>query len=61
LPAVQSVSTVQLPAHAFAPHVYGAHETSCSFGHEPAPSQAAATTATSELHEGARQLVVPSG
>jgi hypothetical protein len=55
------VSIVQLPAHAFAPQVYGSHETSCSAGHEPALSHDAAMTATPELHDGARQVVLLPG
>jgi hypothetical protein len=58
---VQSVSTVQLPAQIVAAQMYGAQATSCSFGQLPAPSQDAAMTATPELHDGARQVVLLSG
>jgi len=57
LPAVQSASTVQLPAQVVAPQVNGAQVTSCSAGHEPAPLHDAAATATPEVHEGLRQVV----
>jgi len=55
------VSTAQLPAHALGPQVYGAHDTSCSAGHEPAASHDAASTATPELQEGLRQVVLAPG
>jgi len=57
LPVVQSVSTVQLPAQVVGPQVKGAQLTSCSAGHEPAPSQDAAITATPAVHDPARQVV----
>jgi hypothetical protein len=58
---VQSESTTQLPLHEFGPHVYGSHDTSCSAGQPPAPSQVAERTATPELHDPPRQVVSLAG
>jgi hypothetical protein len=58
---VQSESTTQSPLQAVGPHVKGAQATSCSAGQPPAPSHETPSTATSELHDGSRQLVPEPG
>jgi hypothetical protein len=52
---------VQLPPQTLPAHVYGAQVWSCSAGQLPAPSHEAASTATPELHEGLRHVVLLSG
>jgi hypothetical protein len=55
LPAVQSESALQLPAHAVDPQENGVQSCVCGGGHEPAPSQDAASVAVVPVQEGARQ------
>ena len=63
LPATQSPSRTQPPAHAVdaALHVFGAQSCVLSGGHVPAPVQLAATVAIAAAHVGARHCVVDGG
>jgi hypothetical protein len=60
-PDTQSVSSEQSPAHDSSTQRYGAHSCVCSSGQEPSPWQAASSTATPSVQEGARHCVSSSG
>jgi hypothetical protein len=61
LPAVQSESALQLPVHAVAPQVKGAHVCVWTAGQAPAPLQEAASVAVPAVQDGARQEVESPG
>ena len=60
-PETQSLSSVQLPRHALAPHTYGLQPCVWRAGQLPAPSQPAWSVATPALQLAPRQIVAAAG